>query len=71
MEFNAPGDKLTDQQEIVNANLAEYIKRIGEAKERGADILVSSEGTLNYNGKFLFCETSNWRKFKNFDKIQV
>lgn len=51
VEFNAPGDMLSDPEEIVEANLAEYLKYIEEASENGVDILVFPEAALNYNGK--------------------
>lgn len=51
LEFNAPGDKLSDPHEIANANLVEYLNWIEEASEKGVDILVFPEASLNYNGK--------------------
>lgn len=50
VELNAPGDKFTDSDDIVDANLAEYLALIQEASEQGVDILVFPEATLNYNG---------------------
>ena len=44
-------DKLSDPQEIVDVNLAEYIKYIEKAGEKGVDLIVFSEASLNYNGK--------------------
>lgn len=51
MEFNAPGNRLSDPVQIVDANLAEYLNLIYEASDQGADILVFSEASLNYNGE--------------------
>lgn len=53
VEFNAPGLKLTDPEQIVDANLAEYLNLIYEASDKGVDIIVFSEASLNYNGKHL------------------
>lgn len=52
VELNAPGDKFSDPEDIVDANLAEYLTLIQEASEQGVDILVFPEATLNYNGNF-------------------
>lgn len=51
IEFNASGDKFSTPAEIVEANLLEYLRWIDEASEKGADILVFSEASLNYNGR--------------------
>ena len=51
VELNAPGDEFSDPEEIVDANLEEYLQLIYEASEKGADILVFPEASLNYNGK--------------------
>jgi hypothetical protein len=53
LEFNAPGDEFSDPQQIIDANLRDYVKWIYEAKEHNVDILVFSEASLNYNGKIL------------------
>lgn len=51
VEFNAPGDRFSDPEDIVDANLADYLKFIEEAGEKGVDVLVFPEATLNYNGE--------------------
>lgn len=53
IEFNSPGDRFKSPHEVVEANLAEYMRWIDEASEKGVDILVFSEAALNYNGKIL------------------
>ncbi|KAG5681836.1 hypothetical protein PVAND_011244 [Polypedilum vanderplanki] len=50
LEFNAPGDEYNVPEQIIDANLKEYIKWIFRAKEHNVDILVFSEASLNYNG---------------------
>ncbi|CRL02200.1 CLUMA_CG015047, isoform A [Clunio marinus] len=50
VEFHAPGDELIDPEEIVEANLDEYLRLIDEASIKGVDILVFPEASLNYNG---------------------
>lgn len=57
VEFNAPGDELFDPVEIVDVNLEEYLQFIYEASEKGVDILVFPEGSLNYNGNKFHLET--------------
>lgn len=53
MEFHAPGSKFSTPEAIVEANLEEYLRLIIEASEKGVDILVFPEATLNYNGKHI------------------
>lgn len=52
VEMNAKGDSLSDPYEIVQYNLAEYLKWIRKANKNSVDMLVFPEATLNYNGKF-------------------
>lgn len=50
VELFAPGLQFKDPQDVVEANLAEYLRLVKEAKSKGADILVFAEATLNYFG---------------------
>lgn len=50
VELYPPGNDLTDPEDVVEANLAEYLRLVYEASSKGADILVFPEATLNYIG---------------------
>jgi hypothetical protein len=50
LEYNAPRDQFSSPEDIINANLAAHVNWINEAGRQSADILVFSEGGLNYNG---------------------
>lgn len=60
VELFAPGLELKDPEDVVEANLAEYLRLVKEAKSKGADILVFAEATLNYFGNHAE------KLFKNF-----
>jgi hypothetical protein len=52
VEIHPPGRNFDDPHEIVEENLAEHLKFIEQAGDKGVDIIVFPEATLNYEGEF-------------------